>query len=37
MSNPASIATPVKDIQGDGRWQSQVRSNTYHVHNELPF
>lgn len=24
MTNPATIPTPVKDIQGDGRWMSMV-------------
>lgn len=25
MTNPATIPTPVKDIQGDKRWMSMVR------------
>ena len=24
MANPATIPTPVKDVQGDGRWMSMV-------------
>lgn len=25
MSNPATLPTPVKDVQGDNRWMSMVR------------
>ena len=25
MTNPATIPTPVKDVQGDKRWMSMVR------------
>ena len=30
MSNPAAVAAPVEDVQGDGRWMSMV--STVYIH-----
>ena len=32
MSNPAAVAAPVEDVQGDGRWMSMV-STVYIYYN----
>jgi len=29
--NPASVPTAVKDVQGDGRWMSQVRYKSFWI------
>lgn len=30
--NPAAVAQPVEDVQGDGRWMSQVGGNAFYHH-----
>lgn len=29
--NPAAVAQPVEDVQGDGRWNSQVGDISVHM------
>lgn len=33
--NPAAVAQPVEDVQGDGRWMSQVGGVYYYCRNNF--